>query len=114
MVCAPYFATTAFDLLTLLSQYVLILSIGDQNLYSVRAIFLTPSLLTHQFQTYPCRCSRRVVSIDECIDLGCASNVMRVLTNVTAPHTALGRDASKGPTHDRNLQTSKSLNLILA
>jgi hypothetical protein len=37
-----------------------------------------PSLLTHQFQAEPCRCSRRVASIIELIDLGCASNLMRV------------------------------------
>ncbi len=45
----------------------------------------TPSLLTHQFQAKPCRCSRRVASIIERIDLGCASNLMRVLISLTAP-----------------------------
>jgi len=44
----------------------------------------TPSLLTHQFQAKPCRCSRRVASIIERIDLGGASNVMRVLIKLTA------------------------------
>ena len=39
----------------------------------------TPSLPTHQFQAEPCRCFRRVASIIERIDLGCASNPMRVL-----------------------------------
>ena len=38
-----------------------------------------PSLFTHQFQAKLYRCSRRVASIIERIDLGCASNVMRVL-----------------------------------
>ena len=38
-----------------------------------------PSLFTHQFQANPCRCSRRVASIIERIDVGCASNPMRVL-----------------------------------
>jgi len=44
----------------------------------------TPSLLTHQFQAEPCRCSRRVGSIIERIDLGCVSNPMRVLNGLTA------------------------------
>jgi hypothetical protein len=45
----------------------------------------TPPLLTHQFQAEPCRCSRRVASIIECIDLCCAINLMRVLISLTAP-----------------------------
>ena len=44
----------------------------------------TPSLFTHQFQAEPCRCSHRVASIIERIDLGCASNPMRVLISLTA------------------------------
>ena len=48
----------------------------------------TPSLFTHQFQAKPCRCSRRVASITERIDLGCASNLMRVLIKLTAAITA--------------------------
>ena len=43
-----------------------------------------PSLLRHQSQANPCRCSRRVVSIDERIGSGCASNPMRVLIRLTA------------------------------
>jgi hypothetical protein len=38
-----------------------------------------------------------VATIIERIDLGFASNPMRVLTNVTAPHTALGSDAERPP-----------------
>jgi hypothetical protein len=45
----------------------------------------TPSLFTYQFQAEPCRCSRRVATTIECIDLGCASNLMRVLISLTAP-----------------------------
>ena len=44
----------------------------------------TPSLPTHQFQADPCRRSRCVASIIECIDLGCASNSMPVLISLTA------------------------------
>ena len=44
----------------------------------------TPSLFTHQFQAEPCRCSRRVASIIERIDLGCGSNLMLVLICLTA------------------------------
>ena len=44
----------------------------------------TPSLIMHQFQVEPCHCSRRVASIIERIDLGCASNMMRVLISLTA------------------------------
>ena len=44
----------------------------------------TPSLLTNRFQTKPCRRSRRVASILKCIDLGCASNLMRVCVGLTA------------------------------
>ena len=43
-----------------------------------------PSLFTHQFQAKPCRCSRRVASIIERIDLGYASNVIHVLISLTA------------------------------
>ena len=39
----------------------------------------------HQFQAEPYRCSCRVASIIERIDLGCASNVMRVPICLTAP-----------------------------
>ena len=46
----------------------------------------TPPLFTHQFQANPCRCSRRVASIIERIDLGCASNLMRVLISLTAAY----------------------------
>ena len=35
-------------------------------------------------QAKPCRCSRQVTSIIERIDLGCASNPMRVLICLTA------------------------------
>jgi len=45
----------------------------------------TPFLFTHQFQAKPCHCSRRVASINERIDLGCASNLMRVRVGLTAP-----------------------------
>ena len=51
----------------------------------------TPSLFTHQFQAKPCRRSRGVAAIIERIDLGCASNLMRVLTNVTAPSQAINK-----------------------
>ena len=51
----------------------------------------TPSLFTYQFQAKPCRRSRGVASIIERIDLGCASNLMRVLTNVTAPSQAINK-----------------------
>ena len=44
-----------------------------------------PSLFTYQFQAKPCRCSRWVASIVERIDLGYASNLMRVLIKLTAP-----------------------------
>ena len=44
----------------------------------------TPFAPTPQFHTKPCRCSRRVVSIDERIDLGCASNLIGVLIKLTA------------------------------
>ena len=49
----------------------------------------TPSLLTHQFQAKPCRGSRRGASIIERIDLGCASNLMRVLISLTVPPRSL-------------------------
>ena len=39
----------------------------------------------HHIQNKSCRCSWRVVSIIERIDLGCASNLMRVLISLTAP-----------------------------
>jgi len=45
----------------------------------------TPSLFRLKPQANPCRCSRRVASIIERIDLGCASNLMRVLIGLTAP-----------------------------
>ena len=48
-----------------------------------------PSRFTHRFQAEPCRCSRRVASIIERIDLGCASNPMRVLISLTAPSGVL-------------------------
>jgi len=44
-----------------------------------------PPLFTHQFQAEPHHCSRRVASIIERIDSGCASNPMRVLISLTAP-----------------------------
>ena len=44
-----------------------------------------PSLFTYQFQAKPCRCSRWVASIVERIDLGYASNLMRVLIKLTGP-----------------------------
>ena len=44
-----------------------------------------PSLFTHQFQAKPCRCSRRVASIIERIDLDWASNLMGVIISLTAP-----------------------------
>ena len=44
----------------------------------------TPSLLTPRFQAEPYRCSRRVASIIERIDLGCASNLMGVRVGLTA------------------------------
>ena len=37
-----------------------------------------------QFQAKPCRCSSRVASIIERIDLSCASNLLRVLISLTA------------------------------
>ena len=49
----------------------------------------TPSLFTHQFHAEPCRCSCRVASIIERIDLGCASNLMRVLIILTTPRPVL-------------------------
>jgi hypothetical protein len=52
---------------------------------SFRVGFIGPTSLTHQFQAKPCGCSRRVASIIERIDLGCASNPMRVLISLTAP-----------------------------
>jgi len=45
----------------------------------------TPPLFVHQFQAEPCRCSRRVATIIERIDLGYACNLMRVLISLTAP-----------------------------
>jgi hypothetical protein len=48
----------------------------------------TPSLFTRQFQAEPCRCSRRMASIIERINLGGASNPMRVLISLTAPFWA--------------------------
>ena len=45
----------------------------------------TPSLHTFQIKAEPCRCSRRVASIIERIDLNDASNLMRVLISLTAP-----------------------------
>ena len=44
----------------------------------------TPSLFMYQVQAKPYRCSRRVASIIECIDLSCASNLMRVCVGLTA------------------------------
>jgi hypothetical protein len=44
-----------------------------------------PSLLTHQFQANPYRCSRRVASIIERIDLGCGSNPMLSIISLTGP-----------------------------
>jgi hypothetical protein len=49
----------------------------------------TPSLLVHQFQAKPHRCSRRMASIIERIDLGGASNPMRVPISLTAATTRL-------------------------
>ena len=43
------------------------------------------SRFTHQFQAEPRRCSRRVATTIERIDLGGASNLMRVLICLTAP-----------------------------
>ena len=45
----------------------------------------TPSLLMHQFQANPSRCSRQMASIIERIDLGCGSNVLGVLIILMAP-----------------------------
>ena len=57
-----------------------------------RFCLLTASLLTHQFQAEPCRCSRWVASIIKRIDLGYASNLMRVLISLaTAWGSFLGR-----------------------
>ena len=44
----------------------------------------TPSLFTHKFQSIPCRCSRRVASIMERIDLDCGGNVLHALIGLTA------------------------------
>ena len=49
----------------------------------------TPSRFTHQSQAKPCRCSRWVASIIERIDLGCASDLMGVLIQLTAPLSRL-------------------------
>ena len=45
---------------------------------------VTASLLSHQVHAKPCNCSRRVASIIERIDSGCASKLMRVLISLTA------------------------------
>ncbi|HAD28404.1 MAG TPA: hypothetical protein DCF96_07050 [Rhodobacteraceae bacterium] len=42
------------------------------------------SQFTHQFQAHPCRCFCRVASIIERIDLGGASNLMRVRISLAA------------------------------
>ena len=49
----------------------------------------TPFLFTNQYQVKPCRCSRRVASVIECIDLGYASNLMGVLISLTAPEKSI-------------------------
>ena len=45
----------------------------------------TPPLLRYQFQAAACWYSRWLASITERIDLGCTSNLMRVLIFLTAP-----------------------------
>ena len=55
---------------------------------SVRAAE-TPSLFTLQLQAEPCRCSRRVASIIERIDLGCTNNLTRFLFSLTDPQLML-------------------------
>jgi hypothetical protein len=59
------------------------LELGFQNRSGL--VLLGPTSLAHQFQAKPCRCSRRVASIIERIDLGYARNPMRVLIILTAP-----------------------------
>ena len=51
----------------------------------------------HQFQAEPYRCSCRVASIIERIDLGCGSNLMGVLINLAALYSPLlGQPLTKG------------------
>ena len=76
-------------------------SISLVNSFGV-ILFGCTSLLTHQLQAKPCRCSRRVASIIECIDLGYASNLMRVLIDLIAPFKLLPR--VWGLTHGWNSQ----------
>ena len=60
-------------------QMIAFVTVGADDMVS-----RPPSLPMHQFQAKPCRCSRWVASIIEHIDLGCASNLMRVLISLTA------------------------------
>ena len=57
-------------------------------------LFGCTSLPTLKPQAKPCRCSRWVASIIERIDLGCASNPMRVLIRLTAPWQGLSSGCS--------------------
>jgi hypothetical protein len=59
----------------------------------------TPSLPTQQLQVKPCRCFCRVASIIERIDLGYASNLMRVIICFTAPYSALDSALNKAGVH---------------
>ena len=60
-------------------------SLSD-NTHSGVILFGYTSLLTHQFQAKPYRCSRWLTSIIEYIDLGCTSNPMWVIIRLTAPN----------------------------
>ena len=51
---------------------------------------------THQLRAEPCCCSCRVASIIERIDLGCASNLMRVRVGLAATIDALGEWCTAG------------------
>ena len=66
------------------------------------------SLFTHQFQAEPCRCSPWVALIIERIDLGCASDLMRVRVGLTAAMRVLiSLTAASGP--QRPLDIGKNL-----
>ena len=50
-------------------------SVESVDSFRISVVVAPPPLFTHQIKAEPYRCSRRVASIIERIELGCASNL---------------------------------------
>jgi hypothetical protein len=64
-------------------------SVESVDSFRISVVVAPPPLFTHQIKAEPYRCSRRVASIIERIELGSASNLVGVFICLTAPPYSL-------------------------